>query len=108
MSKTHQKLVFKKIVKLTDHNSAYNSLTHFEYDVNVKTENGNNVNLLKLAQKILEITSADPLWLKPCKNLHQIDPNLQDFTIQGFTSSEKLHNGQTKGHIGNIFSSNYV
>ena len=41
----------KKIVKLTDHNSACNSLTNFEYDPHAMTGNGNYVNLLKLGFK---------------------------------------------------------
>ena len=37
----------KKIVKLINHNYAYNSLTNFEYEVNEMTGNGNCENLLK-------------------------------------------------------------
>jgi len=38
-------------VKLTGYTNAYNSLTHFEYEVNELTGKGNYVNLLKLAGK---------------------------------------------------------
>ena len=51
MAKTRQTFDFKKIVKLTDHTSACNSLTNFEYEPHAMTGNGNYVNLLKLGWK---------------------------------------------------------
>ena len=44
--KNPPKFKFEKIVKLTDHANACNSLTKFEYGE--LTRNGNYVNLLKL------------------------------------------------------------
>jgi hypothetical protein len=38
-------------VKLTDHTSAYNSLTNFEYDPPAMPGKGNEVELLKLGFK---------------------------------------------------------
>ena len=46
IAKIRQKL--KKIVKLTDHVYAYNSLKIFEFEANEMTGNGNYVNLRKL------------------------------------------------------------
>ena len=51
MAKTRQTLDLKKIVKLTDHTSACNSLTNFEYEPHAMTGNGNYVNLQKLGWK---------------------------------------------------------
>ena len=49
--KNSPKYPVKKIVKLTDQMDAYNNLTNFEYEVNVRTRNGNYGNLQKLAWK---------------------------------------------------------
>lgn len=49
--KNPPKIKIWKIVKLTDYNNAYNSLTNCEYKVNELIGNGNYVNLLKLAGK---------------------------------------------------------
>ena len=59
-NKNSPKKLFIKFVKLTGSTNACNSLTNFESEVRVMTENGNQVNLLKLASgKIREITSSD-------------------------------------------------
>ena len=43
MSKTRQKLDYKKIVKLTDHTHACNDLTNFECEAHAMTGNGTTV-----------------------------------------------------------------
>ena len=52
--KTRHKLDFKKIVRLTDHTYAQNSLTDFEYGAHAMTGNGNYVNRLKSLKKIVK------------------------------------------------------
>ena len=46
--KNPPKIKVEKIVKLTDHANACNSLTKFEYEVRELTRNGIYVNLMKL------------------------------------------------------------
>ena len=44
---------------MTDHTFAFNSLTHFYYEANTITGNGNHENILKIFIKFCEITSAN-------------------------------------------------
>ena len=47
-SKIPPKIKPKKIVKMTGHTNAYNSLINFQYVTHTLTENGNYENFLKL------------------------------------------------------------
>ena len=49
---------------MTDHTYAFNSMTHFEYETNIMTGNGNHENIVllyirKIVMKIREITSVN-------------------------------------------------